>query len=123
MKFKKKGIKILKTDPYYIKSLHYFIKNYKVVRNTKNCLKWYTKDSFFYKVLNKGLRILSSPTELCYLRLPFSDIFNSIKEIYRKTNYSYLFKKKNKFIGYRGGIMSEAEIKDLKNNVGGFIEM
>ena len=67
------------------KGIKDFIKEYSCKeRDAKICLCWYTKKSFFYKVINKGLRILDNPEESYYLRLPFSDLFFSIKERYEK---------------------------------------
>ena len=61
-----------------------FIKEYPLLRSPKACLNWYTKESFFNKVVNQGLRILTDPKEVNFLRLPFSDLFFSIKEKYKE---------------------------------------
>ena len=52
---------------------------YPLKRDCQETLKWYAKETFFYKLLNKGLRKFKNPEDLFYLRLPFSDLFVSIK--------------------------------------------
>ena len=66
------------------KRLAYFMKNFKVKRSPFSCLREYTRESFFHKVLNVGLRILKESHELVYLRFPFSHIFWSIKALYQR---------------------------------------
>ena len=71
-----------------------FIREYPKFRDAESCLKWYTRSSFFNKVINKGLRILNRPEEVSFLRLPFSDLFLSIKEMYEKQK-NEKFREKN----------------------------
>ena len=64
--------------------MSHFMKNFKVKRDIRNCLEEYTRESFFHRIVNTGLRILKHPYELTYLRLPFSHLFWSIKSLYRR---------------------------------------
>ena len=66
------------------KTMGYFMRKFKVKRSVPDCLEEYSRESFFHKVLNIGLRILKQPHELTYLRLPFSHIFWSIKTLYQR---------------------------------------
>ena len=93
----------------YYSELKLFHELYPVVRDPSTCLNWYTKASFFHKVLNKSLRMLDHPKYLAFLRLPFSDLFLSIKEIYQKQKEK-LFEKKESFTCYRGCSFRKEEI-------------
>ena len=72
--------------------------------------------------MNKGLRILTNIKDMQYLRLPFSDLFFSIKDQYEK-QINADFRQKNSFNCYRGGNITEEEVKVLKENVDGYIEL
>ena len=70
-------------DAGYKSSFKKFTHKYPTIRRESDFyLYWYTEDCFFFKVLNKGLRLLTDPLECYALRLPFSDVFHSIKELY-----------------------------------------
>lgn len=59
------------------------------------------------KTLNRGLRLLlGDVTKVGYLRLPFSDIFYSIREQYEATK-AKLFGKKDEVTVYRGAKFTE----------------
>ena len=62
-----------------------------------SCLREYTRESFFHKVLNIGLRTLKEPHELTYLRLPFSHMFWSIRALYHRYKKAILQKKKEEY--------------------------
>jgi hypothetical protein len=71
-----------------------FLSNFKTKRRLISCLREYTKETFFYKILNLGIRLFQNPQELVYCRLPFSHIFWSIKYVYHK-HKKVIFHKKN----------------------------
>ena len=55
----KKGQKFDKDSQLSKTTIDYFIKNYSYAkRDANSCIEWYAKESFFYKVLNIGLRTL-----------------------------------------------------------------
>jgi hypothetical protein len=66
------------------KKLKHFLTEFRVKRITIPCLIEYTRESFFHKVMNVGLRVLHAPDELIYLRLPFFNLLWSIKFIYHR---------------------------------------
>ena len=106
----------------------YFLHQCKVKRYPTCCLEEYTRESFFHKVLNIGLRILKEPHELTYLRFGFSHVFWSIKLLYQRQKKSIFESKKEKnekrvIKIYRGTQMSEEEIKVCEGKIGAFIEM
>ena len=59
----------------------HFFERYKTQFDASAYLFEYTRQSFFYKTLNRGLKALSDGgiEEMGYLRRPFSDIFYSIR--------------------------------------------
>ena len=64
----------------------------KVKRRMRKCFEEYTRESFFHKILNTGLRVFEHPYELAYLRLPFSHLFWSIRSIYSH-HKKFIFEK------------------------------
>jgi hypothetical protein len=102
-----------------------FMSIFKVKRDLESYLREYTKDSFFHKIINIGLRILWNPYELIYLRLPFYHIFWSIRFLYHRHKRAIFKKAKNKkkiLKLYRGCSLMEKEIEELMSNVNGYIE-
>ena len=77
-----------------------FENEYPLERDAIETLKWYTCESFFYRLLNKGLRTLHHPKECFYLRLPFSDLFCSIREMFHNQENDEFRQKE--FVCYRG---------------------
>lgn len=92
-----------------------FEKNYNDY-NKDYTLKWYTLESFLYKVTNNCLRIATSDS-IQYCRLALKDIEQAIKDQYQT--------KSKKFSGllYRGAYLSEQEWLSLKENQDKEIEM
>jgi len=84
--------------------------------NKEKTLRWYSKDSFFFRVTNNCLRIATSDS-IQYCRLPLKDVENAIKEQYqtKSKNFNGLL--------YRGAYLSEEEWSDLKANLNREIEM
>jgi len=84
--------------------------------NKEAIMKWYTQESFLYKITNNCLRIATSDS-IQYCRLLLKDIEQAIKEQYKE--------KSKHFCGvlYRGAYLSQEEWASLKANLGGEIEM
>ena len=84
--------------------------------NKETTLRWYTQESFLYKVTNNCLRIATSES-IQYCRLLLKDVEQAIKEQYKE--------KSKRFCGvlYRGAYLSQEEWTSLKANLGGEIEM
>ena len=102
----------------------FFLRQFRVRRDAAACFTEYTRESFFHRILNRGLRALKEPYELVYLRLPFSHLFWSIKLFYQRHKRAIFEspESQKKIILYRGFVLGEEEIKALRKNVGGYIE-
>jgi len=79
-------------------------------------LKWYTKDSFVYKMTNNCLRIATSDS-IQYCRFLLRDLEVAIKEQFQKKSRSF------NGVLYRGAFITSQEWDKLKKNVGRDIEM
>ena len=82
-----------KSDSSQKRTMSYFLDQFKVKRYI-SCIEEYTRESFFHKVMNVGLRTFKTPHELGYLRLPFSHIFWSIKMLYHRHKRAIFQEKK-----------------------------
>ena len=92
----------------YLNQLHEFQYDY----SSNKVLWWYTRDSFFYKVLNKALRVQN--IEILFLfRSYVSDIYHQLQYYQLKTPMRI----------YRSQLMAKEEIDSLKKNVGQFISV
>ena len=107
--------KVIYTDPNNQKLIADFEANYNGY-NKEQILRWYTIESFLYKVTNNCLRIATSDS-IQYCRLLLQDIEQAIKDQYQQ--------KSKEFNGllYRGAYMSEQEWSNLKDNQDKEIEM
>jgi len=106
--------KAVYSDPGNTKLISDFERSYNEYDKNQT-LRWYTRESFLYKVTN-CLRIATSDS-IQYCRLLLKDIEVAVKEQYRT-------KSKN-FNGllYRGAYLSEQEWSNLKSNLNREIEM
>ncbi|CAF1371145.1 unnamed protein product, partial [Rotaria sp. Silwood1] len=86
-------------------------------------IEWYTKDSFFYRLLNGALR--SENFEVIYkFRSFIADLHQQLKTMHQ--NYvDQLFSStdKNVFEVYRGQLLPKREFEKLKKNINGFVAM
>ena len=73
----------LKREMYIPKeSLESFASRYILLKSAKEFIKEYTKESFFYHILNQALRRLTNPLDSFYIRQPFQDLFLAVLELY-----------------------------------------
>ncbi|CAF1102523.1 unnamed protein product [Adineta steineri] len=79
---------------------------------SNKALWWYTRDSFFYKILNAALR--KRDTHMILLYKSF------ISDIYRQLQYH---QSKYPVTVYRSQLMSKDELLDLKQYIGQFVSM
>jgi len=92
----------------YINQLHEFENDY----SPNKVLWWYTRDSFFYKILNKALRVQN--IEILFLfRSYISDIYHQLQYYQLKTSICI----------YRSQLMAKEEIHSLKKNLGQLISV
>ena len=107
--------KAIYTDVQNIKYMADFERYYNDY-NKSQTLRWYTQESFLYKVTNNCLRIATSDS-IQYCRLLLKDIESAIKDHYqtKSKNFNGLL--------YRGAYLSEMEWLSLKENQDKEIEM
>ena len=103
------------SDPINEKLLKEFETDYNRYNKGKT-LRWYTRESFLYKVTNNCLRIATSDS-IQYCRLLLKDIEQAIKDQYRTKSKSF-----NGLL-YRGAYLSEKEWSSLKENLDKEIEI
>ena len=86
-------------------------------------IKLYKIESFFYPLLNNGIRkFLPDPEQIAYFRKPFADLFNAIKQVYQQKQSNWELRR-NKLTVYRGAYYSESEMAELKENIGNYMEI
>jgi len=103
------------TDPDNTKFIANFEKYYNEYNKTQT-LRWYTRESFLYKVTNNCLRIATSDS-IQYCRLLLKDIEQAIKEQYKTKSKNF-----HRLL-HRGSYLSLEEWSSLKENIGREIEM
>jgi len=83
--------------------------------NKTAILKWYTNQSYIYRLINNSLRIALNDAIL-YCRFVITDLQAAIKEVYEEKSFKFSGKL------YRGACLSEEEWIQLKTNTGKVIE-
>ncbi|CAF4522989.1 unnamed protein product, partial [Didymodactylos carnosus] len=84
---------------------------------SKDAIKWYTNDSFVYRLLNKALR--TDNIELLYtFRYYINDLCSHINELYQQQTENTT---NNIIVLYRGQHMTVMEIEKLQNNINNLI--
>lgn len=76
---------------------------------------WYTRDTFIYRQLNKVLR-LQNIDWLFYFRFLMHDMYQLLKQLQEEQRAS-----SSSDIVYRGQLISDDELVQLKNSIGGLI--
>ncbi|CAF0886118.1 unnamed protein product [Rotaria sordida] len=99
-----------------MKIIDEFEKNYK----PENAIWWYTRESCFYRMMNKALRVQDFDT-LFALRFFITDIAKQIKNEYEK--FIRMSDTRNVIQVYRGQIIGIDELELMKNNIGEFLSM
>jgi hypothetical protein len=118
--------KVEKKKPEEQNKIACFLEQFRTKLQVKSCLKEYTSESFFHRLLNIGLRALKRPFELAYLRLPFSHLFWSIKRIYHRHKRAIFSEKKEerkKVMLYRGFKIDEKELKKVWKSLNGYVQI
>lgn len=83
---------------------------------SEDALQWYTKECFFFEVLNKALRTQDIDV-LFSLRFFLRDMYNQLKIEYQRTPL------KTDLTIYRGQIISPVELQTIRDNVGQLISL
>ncbi|CAF3228373.1 unnamed protein product [Rotaria sp. Silwood2] len=79
-----------------------------------DCIRWYTKDTFVYKLINKALRT-QDVEQLYVFRYYITDLSTSLNR------ESKNFLSRNSIVLCRGATISQAEFEKLKENKGNLI--
>ncbi|CAF1175285.1 unnamed protein product, partial [Didymodactylos carnosus] len=86
-----------------------------------DAIRWYTRDCFLYRLLNKAFRTENIDTIFKY-RFFISDIYNQLK-ILHSQYLQTLSSRESILTVYRGQMMSNEELQKLINNVGALISI
>ena len=81
----------------------------------------YTRDSFFFNIINQALRRLTNPADSFSIRQPFQDLFLAVVDLYQKQKGDEF--RSNNFECYRACIISDEEFDNFTRNKGGYVEM
>ncbi|CAF3457165.1 unnamed protein product [Rotaria sp. Silwood1] len=99
-----------------MKIIDEFDKNYK----PENAVWWYTRESCFYRIVNKALRVQDFDM-LFALRFFITDIAKQIRNEYEE--FIHISETRNSIRVYRGQIIGNDELELMKNNIGQFLSM
>jgi tetratricopeptide (TPR) repeat protein len=80
-------------------------------------IRWYTRDTFLYKMVNKALRTQDHWT-LYALRLFIRDLHQQLAYLQAKNK-----PKSDKLVLFRGQCISKSDLETLKSNTGGLLSM
>ncbi|CAF4657022.1 unnamed protein product, partial [Rotaria sp. Silwood1] len=99
-----------------MKTIDEFEKNYK----GENAIWWYTRESCFYRMMNKALRVQDFDM-LFALRFFITDITKQIKSEHDK--FIRTSENRNKIHVYRGQMIGNDELELMKKSIGDFVSM
>ncbi|CAF4766950.1 unnamed protein product [Rotaria sp. Silwood1] len=99
-----------------IKTIDEFEKNYKA----ENAIWWYTRESCFYRMMNKALRVQDFDM-LFALRFFITDIAKQIKSEHEK--FIRTSDDRNIIQVYRGQLIENDELELIKKSIGEFVSM
>ncbi|CAF3590934.1 unnamed protein product, partial [Rotaria socialis] len=99
------------------------IKEFGLTYSQNRALWWYSRESMFYRLLNKALRVQS--VELLYMmRFFIRDIYHELLKIQQEQNKTMDPNSQNQRCRvYRGQLLSNDELDRLRNSVGNLISM
>ncbi|CAF0799761.1 unnamed protein product [Adineta steineri] len=95
-----------------------FIDDFERNYNSKDCIKWYTKSCFLFKLINKALRT-EDIDQLHTFRLFIADLSLNLATEHQKLKERY--KDKETILLYRGTQLQNEELQRLQENVGNLI--
>ena len=96
-------------NPRILKDINQFIENY----HQDECIKWYTRETFVYKMINKALRT-EDIDQLYIFRYYIADLSKQIAERCKMMKNA----DEKKITLYRGVLITTNELEILKANVG-----
>jgi len=87
---------------------------YDTIKRDGSPIWWYTRECFVYSMLNKALRTLDIDT-MIKMGFLMQDIHRQIEQIHRQST------RLDRFIVYRGQLMTNTEFERMRANIGGLI--
>ncbi|CAF1005925.1 unnamed protein product [Adineta steineri] len=103
-------------NPAQLKEIDDFETNYR----SEDTVKWFSKDSFLYRLLNTSLRI-EIINDIVKMRYFINDLHNQLAEL--QSSFIESLDGKKEIILYRGLLMEVAQLNELKENFDGLISM
>ncbi|CAF1494133.1 unnamed protein product [Adineta steineri] len=105
-----------KNNPAQLKVIDDFERNYR----PEEAVRWFSKDNFLYRLLNKSLRI-EIIDDIVKMRYFINDLHNQLAEL--QLSFIESLNGKKEIILYRGLLMKVAQLNKLRENFDGFISM
>jgi hypothetical protein len=103
-------------DPIELSKIDDFEGNYR----SEDAAKWYTKDSFLYRLLNESLRI-ETIDSIVKMRYFIHDLHNQLAQL--QPSFIQSLNGKTNLTLYRGQTMKINQLEELKVNFGSFVSM
>ncbi|CAF3373462.1 unnamed protein product [Rotaria socialis] len=103
-------------EPIEMRKINDFEQNYE----SKDAAKWYTKDSFLYRLLNTSLRI-ETIDSIVKMRYYIHDLHNQLAAL--QLSFIESLNGQMNLILYRGQVMKKNQLNEIQDNIGGFISI
>ena len=103
-------------DPTKLRKIDDFEENYR----SEDAAKWYTKDSFLYRLLNESLRI-ETIDHIVKMRYYIHDLHNQLAQL--QPSFIQSLNGQTNLTLYRGQTMKVSQLNEIRNNYGNFISM
>ena len=103
-------------DSIELRKIDDFEENYR----SEDAAKWYTKDSFLYRLLNESLRI-EDIDSIVKMRYYIHDLHNQLAQL--QPSFIQSLNGETNLTIYRGQPMKVSQLNDIRNNDGNFISM
>ena len=96
------------------------MKEFETTYKSTDALKWYTKDSFLYRILHESLRI-ETIDSIVKMRYYIQDLHNQLAEL--QLSFIDSLNGKTLLTLYRGLTMKTSVLQELKENIHGLVAM
>ena len=103
-------------DSMELRKIDDFEENYR----SEDAAKWYTKDSFLYRLLNESLRI-ETIDHIVKMRYYIHDLHNQLAQL--QPSFIQSLNGQTNLTLYRGQTMKVSQLNEIRNNYGNFISM
>jgi tetratricopeptide (TPR) repeat protein len=82
-----------------------------------DAIKWYTRDCFVYRIINKALRLQNMDTLYAFRRI-IIDIYQQLRDLHQQAKNTVSIKH-----FYRGQLLSPKELEQFQRNIGSFVSI